>query len=134
MLSRGRRRTEFRPRHVDQRRGLLIGLPVNMLATGIAAFHGMIYQPYVGTAVFTGGADFEGNTLLLTDEQVELLLRCPAGELPTARLYAAQEVGGLRQRRIGPSCRSWTSWHGDPEERPWLGVRRRAAAAARLRY
>lgn len=63
---------------------MLIGLPVNMLATGIAAYHGMIYQPYVGTAVFTGGADDEGDTLPLTEEQVQLLLRNAAGELPAA--------------------------------------------------
>lgn len=64
--------------------GLLIGLPVNMLASGIAAFHGMIHQPYVGTAVFTGGADVDGNTLPLTEEQVRLLLRYAAGKRPAA--------------------------------------------------
>lgn len=62
--------------------GLLVGLLVNILATGIAALHGMTHQAYVGTAVFTGGTDAEGNTLPLSEEQVQLLLSyvgCAAG-------------------------------------------------------
>ena len=54
--------------------GLLIGQPVNPVATAIAAAHGMTYQDYVGTAVFTGGADNEGETLPLTQEQAAALL------------------------------------------------------------
>jgi hypothetical protein len=54
--------------------GLLIGQPVNPVATAIAAAHGMTYQDYVGTAVFTGGADNEGETLPLTQEQAATLL------------------------------------------------------------
>lgn len=53
--------------------GLLIGLPVNILATGIAALHGLTHQVYVGPVVLTGGADAEGNTLPLTEQQVQLL-------------------------------------------------------------
>jgi hypothetical protein len=54
--------------------GLLIGQPVNPVATAIAAAHGMTHQDYVGPAVFTGGADNEGNTLPLTQEQTTTLL------------------------------------------------------------
>lgn len=54
--------------------GLIVGLPVNMLATGIAALHGRTHQAYVGTAVFTGGADAEGGTLPLSEQQVRLLM------------------------------------------------------------
>lgn len=54
--------------------GLLIGLPVNVLATGVAALHGRTHQAYVGTAVFTGGADADGETLALSEEQVQLLI------------------------------------------------------------
>jgi hypothetical protein len=54
--------------------GLLEGLPINTIATAIAAGHGKTHQPYVGPAVFTGGADHDGATLALTEAQVGSLL------------------------------------------------------------
>lgn len=44
--------------------GALVESPVvNPVATALAAAHGFRHQPYVGTVVFTGGADDEGDTV-----------------------------------------------------------------------
>ena len=55
--------------------GLVIGLPINEAATAIAHQHGTRHQFYVGTAVFTGGCNEEGDTLPLTEEQADRLTR-----------------------------------------------------------
>jgi len=48
--------------------GLLAEEPkVNEIATVIAHLHGYNQQQYVGPAIFTGGADEEGNTLGLSE-------------------------------------------------------------------
>lgn len=46
---------------------------VNLMATGIAARHGLTHQPYVGNILFTGGMDEHGESLGLTvDQSAEL--------------------------------------------------------------
>lgn len=45
----------------------------NPAATAIAQTFGFIWQPYFGTAVFTGGADKDGNTLPLTEAGLRLI-------------------------------------------------------------
>lgn len=59
--------------------GLLADEPVvNEIATVIAHLHGFNHQRYVGNAIFTGGADEEGNTLGLSEHvgtQVEKWIR-----------------------------------------------------------
>ena len=54
--------------------GKLINLPPNFVATQLWS---AVFGPtdiIVGDAIFTGGADDDGNTLGLTDSQVERLL------------------------------------------------------------
>ncbi|RII06834.1 hypothetical protein DSC45_35325 [Streptomyces sp. YIM 130001] len=50
--------------------GLLNGAPYNPGATLLYAQHHPLHQPYHGHALFTGGADAEGNTLGLTDHEL----------------------------------------------------------------
>lgn len=55
--------------------GKLNGLPVNKVATNLMtrAF-GQQFDILVGNVIVTGGADDEGETLGLTDEQLEMLI------------------------------------------------------------
>lgn len=53
--------------------GLALGMEVNHLATVAAQVCGKFRQPYAGPAVFTGGADENGETLPLTAEQAAAL-------------------------------------------------------------
>jgi len=48
--------------------------PVNPIATALAQRHGFIWQPYHGPVLLTGGADADGNTLPLTEDQARALL------------------------------------------------------------
>lgn len=51
-----------------------IGNPFpNWAITAVAAAHGHVHQRYFGTAVFTGGADEEGNSLSLSPAQLQQL-------------------------------------------------------------
>jgi len=53
--------------------GILLGLPVNPVATRVAATYGPRI-PYFGPVVLTGGPDPEGATLPLTDEHAAHLV------------------------------------------------------------
>lgn len=69
--------------------GLLVEEPrINHGATAIAAMYGKTFQPYVGTVVFTGGVDDEGNTLGLDALQIKALRR--AAVLGYTRAIARQ--------------------------------------------
>lgn len=50
---------------VDDEGALKPPLRVNQLASYIATRHGLPFQLYVGTVVFSGGSDTEGNTMPL---------------------------------------------------------------------
>lgn len=74
--------------------GLYVCEP-NPFATLVASGFGRWTQPYLGTAVFTGGVDGEGRTLSLGDEVVEALLgvvaRAQGDPELVARMTAAAE-------------------------------------------
>lgn len=53
--------------------GLLIGLEQNALGSALYAEVGGV-SPIVGDVLITGGADYEGNTLPLSDDQERFLL------------------------------------------------------------
>lgn len=55
--------------------GLVMGMPINEVATAIAREHGMSHQPYAGPAVFTGGCDEAGDTQPLTKDLERRLRR-----------------------------------------------------------
>lgn len=48
--------------------------PVNPIATALARRHGFIWQPYHGPVLLTAGADADGNTLPLNEDQARALL------------------------------------------------------------
>jgi len=70
--------------------GIAEGLPLNMVASAIyyEAFNAS--NPILGNVIITGGADEEGETLGLTDEQVAHWLEYDKHIIPTAYL-----LGGL---------------------------------------
>lgn len=62
--------------------GMINGAEVNALATLLARLAGFTHQPYFGTAVITGGADTEGDTTGLTDDQAAALLQILGIDIP----------------------------------------------------
>ncbi|MBO1332550.1 DUF3846 domain-containing protein [Streptomyces sp. VRA16 Mangrove soil] len=67
--------------------GMLNDSPANPCATRLYALHRPAHQTYYGHALFTGGADAEGNTLgLTTDEAAHLVeMHLTAGRIPAQR-------------------------------------------------
>lgn len=67
--------------------GLLNDSPANLPATLLYALHRPPHQLYHGHALFTGGADAEGNTLGLTGDQAAHLteLHLTARRIPQQR-------------------------------------------------
>lgn len=75
--------------------GLLVDdAQVNHAATGIAAEFGRTAQNYCGPAVFTGGADEDGETLGLTELQVQVLTAAAA--TLHAKAVAEEERTGVK--------------------------------------
>lgn len=70
--------------------GIAEGLPLNMIASAIYSETFKTSNPILGNVIITGGADEEGETLGLTDEQVAYWLGYDKKVIPTAYLF-----GGL---------------------------------------
>ena len=74
--------------------GFLAAEPkLNLCATGVAAGHGRLEQPYVGTVVFTGAAVRGGELDGLTEAQVEGLRRECARVIRLAVMYRLSRPG-----------------------------------------
>lgn len=58
--------------------GLVMNMPINTLATNVAAMFGLTHQPYHGPAVFTGGIDGDGETLPLPVRESDNLVQLAA--------------------------------------------------------
>ncbi|WP_327667929.1 MULTISPECIES: DUF3846 domain-containing protein [unclassified Streptomyces] len=67
--------------------GMLNDSALNQGATLLYALHRPLHQPYFGHALFTGGADAEGNTLGLTELEATRLVEIylTAGTIPAQR-------------------------------------------------
>lgn len=69
--------------------GISEGLELNMIASAIYSETFNAGNPILGDVIITGGADEEGETLGLTDEQVEKWLAYDKKVIPTAFLFGA---------------------------------------------
>ncbi|GGO58788.1 DUF3846 domain-containing protein [Streptomyces lasiicapitis] len=67
--------------------GMLNNAPPNLGATRLYALHRPPHQAYYGHALFTGGADAEGNTLGLTQDEAGHLVEqyLTGGRIPAQR-------------------------------------------------
>ncbi|ACZ32456.1 hypothetical protein Xcel_3457 (plasmid) [Xylanimonas cellulosilytica DSM 15894] len=70
--------------------GIALGLPVNVVATGIAARFGLTHQPYWGPVVFTGGPDADGASRPLGDLMTKAVIF--HAEAVKASLFGVQVV------------------------------------------
>ena len=69
--------------------GIAEGLPLNMVASAIYSEAFGVSNPILGNVIITGGADEEGETLGLTDEQVAHWLAYNKQVIPTAYLMGS---------------------------------------------
>ena len=69
--------------------GIAEGLPLNMVASAIYYEAFKASNPILGNVIITGGADDEGETLGLTDEQVAHWLAYNKQVIPTAYLMGS---------------------------------------------
>lgn len=69
--------------------GIAEGLELNMIASAIYSETFNAGNPILGDVIITGGADEEGETLGLTDEQVQKWLAYDKKVIPTAFLFGA---------------------------------------------
>lgn len=69
--------------------GIAEGLPLNLFGSAIYKETWNAGNPILGNIIITGGADEEGYTLGLTDEQVEKWLAYNSQVIPTAYLFGA---------------------------------------------
>lgn len=70
--------------------GIAEGLPLNMIASAIYSETFNASNPILGNVIITGGADEEGETLGLTDEQVAYWLGYNKQVIPTAFLLGGR--------------------------------------------
>ena len=68
--------------------GIAEGLDLNMIASAIYSEAFGASNPILGNVIITGGADAEGETLGLTDEQVAYWLEYNKKVIPTAYLMS----------------------------------------------
>jgi hypothetical protein len=68
--------------------GIAEGLELNMIASAIYSDAFNASNPILGNVIITGGADAEGETLGLTDEQVAYWLEYNKKVIPTAYLMS----------------------------------------------